>query len=788
MTERLRLLLIEDSDDDAQLILREVRHGGFEVESLRVETPDELSAALSDREWDLVMCDYSLPQFTALDALEILKASGLDLPVLIISGTIGEESAVTALKRGAHDFLIKGNLPRLVPAIRRELADAGVRRQHRRAQAALEESEARFRAWIEYSSDLVTVTDREGHIQYESPSGEHLLGYPHGELLGRNLADLVHPHDTRKISALLSEDGAEGAEVASAEFRLRHQDGTWRDFEGSRRVYRDAQGAVSFIINSRDITERKQRGRELEAIASLTASLRAARSLQEILSHLLVETLSMTECDAGSIWLHDATTGEIHQAVQTGWPEAAPIADRRRKDVPSLVVAAGEAITVREFCSDPRVAPENRDHFPPGMGGVCLPLRTGEGIVGVMCVFTNLPRELTAGEMRVLAALAEIGGSAIQRMILFEQSVRQVEQLAALRAIDLAITGSFDLRLSLNTILEHVIKQLNIDCADVLLLSPETQNLKYGYGRGFKTRRIESTVLRLGQGFAGRSALQREIIFVEDLSKADGSFHRSELVKEESFVSYCVVPLLAKGRVEGVLEIFNRAMLTPSYEWREYLEALAGQAAIAIDNVSLFRELQQSNFELAIAYDATIEGWSHALDLRDRDTEGHTQRVTEASLRLARHLNVQEDELTHMKRGALLHDIGKMGVPDSILHKPGPLTDKEWEVMRQHPQYAHDMLTPISFLRRALDIPYAHHEWWDGTGYPRGLRGERIPLVARIFSVVDVWDALTSTRPYRTAWPEQEALEHIQAGSGSHFDPRVVSAFMKVVASGEADS
>ena len=283
MTERLRLLLIEDSDDDAQLILREVRRGGFEVESLRVETPDELSAALSDREWDLVMCDYSLPQFTALDALEILKASGLDLPVLIISGTIGEESAVTALKRGAHDFLIKGNLPRLVPAIRRELADAAVRREHRRAQAALEESEARFRAWIEYSSDLVTVTDQEGHIQYESPSGEHLLGYPHGELLGRNLAELVHPHDTRKISALLSEDGAEGAEVASAEFRLRHQDGTWRDFEGSRRVYRDAQGAVSFIINSRDITERKQRGRELEAIASLTASLRAARSLQEIL-------------------------------------------------------------------------------------------------------------------------------------------------------------------------------------------------------------------------------------------------------------------------------------------------------------------------------------------------------------------------------------------------------------------------------------------------------------------------------------------------------------------------
>jgi HD-GYP domain-containing protein (c-di-GMP phosphodiesterase class II) len=366
-------------------------------------------------------------------------------------------------------------------------------------------------------------------------------------------------------------------------------------------------------------------------------------------------------------------------------------------------------------------------------------------------------------------------------MILFEQSVKQVEQLAALRAIDLAISGSFDLRLSLNTLLEQVIKQLGIDAADILLLSPETQSLKYAYGRGFKTRRIDSTHLQLGECFAGRAALQREIIFVEDLTKAGESFLRTELLEEEGFVFYCAVPLLAKGRIEGVLEIFNRSPLSPSYEWRDFLEALAGQAAIAIDNVSLFRELQQSSYELAMAYDATIAGWSHALDLRDRDTEGHTQRVTEDSLKLARRMNVQEEELTHMKRGALLHDIGKMGVPDKILHKPGPLTEVEWEVMRQHPQYAYDMLTPISYLRRALDIPYAHHEWWDGTGYPRGLSGERIPVAARIFAVVDVWDALTSTRPYRAAWSEQEALDYIQAGSGSHFDPRVVTAFLEAM-------
>src|SRR5581483_9371106 len=131
-----------------------------------------------------------------------------------------------------------------------------------------------------------------------------------------------------------------------------------------------------------------------------------------------------------------------------------------------------------------------------------------------------------------------------------------------------------------------------------------------------------------------------------------------------------------------------------------------------------------------------------------------------------------------VRRGALLHDIGKMGVPDNILLKPGKLTDEEWEIMRRHPQYAFDLLTPISYLRRSLDIPFCHHEKWDGTGYPRGLKGEEIPLVARIFAVVDVWDAVTSDRPYRPAWTKDQALKHIQEQSGSHFDPRVVRTFL----------
>jgi HD-GYP domain-containing protein (c-di-GMP phosphodiesterase class II) len=183
------------------------------------------------------------------------------------------------------------------------------------------------------------------------------------------------------------------------------------------------------------------------------------------------------------------------------------------------------------------------------------------------------------------------------------------------------------------------------------------------------------------------------------------------------------------------------------------------------------------------AYETTLEGWARALELRDRETEGHTRRVTELTLRLARYMGVSESELVNIHRGVLLHDIGKMGVPDHILKKRGPLSEEEWEEMRMHPVYAYNLLSPISYLRSALDIPYCHHEHWDGGGYPRGLKGEQIPLSARIFSVVDVWDALLTDRPYREAWPEEKVKNYIKEAAGTILDPHVVEVFFKMMSS-----
>jgi putative two-component system response regulator len=191
--------------------------------------------------------------------------------------------------------------------------------------------------------------------------------------------------------------------------------------------------------------------------------------------------------------------------------------------------------------------------------------------------------------------------------------------------------------------------------------------------------------------------------------------------------------------------------------------------------------LRTANKRLSDAYEATIEGWSHAMDLRDRETEGHSRRVTELSIKLAQAMGMSEEEIVHLRHGALLHDMGKIGIPDSILHKPDDLTEQEWAIMRQHPRFAFEMLNSIEYLREALEIPYFHHEKWDGTGYPQGLKGEQIPIAARIFAVADVWDALTSDRPYRPDWSREAALNYIQEQSGKHFDPRVVELFFKVI-------
>jgi response regulator RpfG family c-di-GMP phosphodiesterase len=380
----------------------------------------------------------------------------------------------------------------------------------------------------------------------------------------------------------------------------------------------------------------------------------------------------------------------------------------------------------------------------------------------------------------LLTILAEITGNSIHRVQLYDQSQKQVKRLTTLRDIDAAIASSFDLRLTLNILMDQTINHLNVDAVDVGLYQPDIQSLTYLASAGFQTSSPTRPQIRFGEGLAGKAIARQSTLHVVDLQNAPETKHEA-VIRREGFVTYIGIPLIVKGQIKGVFEIFHRTPLSPTPDWMDFLHTLAGQAAIAMESTQLFEKLQRSNQELMQAYDTTLEGWARALEIRDRETEGHTRRVTDMTLRLARFMGISESEMVNIHRGVLLHDIGKMGVRDDILKKTGPLTDPEWVEMRQHPVYAYNLLSPIAYLRGALDIPYCHHEHWDGSGYPRGLKGEQIPLSARIFSVIDIWDALLSDRPYRKAWPREKVVGYLNEVAGIILDPAVVEVFFRML-------
>jgi putative nucleotidyltransferase with HDIG domain len=525
----------------------------------------------------------------------------------------------------------------------------------------------------------------------------------------------------------------------------------------------------------------KRRAARLIEILQLSVKLVTSYEKNAMLNHLVARAAEIMESATCTVMLIDAEANEAVLAAQIGLPESTAKELRVPLALPIIqrMLETGEPLILADINHQ---APEMRKVLvrPDIQAFFAYPMALESRVIGIITFSKLTTYSPSAEEIAACQLLAERVAIAQENARLFEETNRSLRQVQSLHTIDITIASSFDLRLTLNILLEQTRTQLGVDAVDILVYNPHTQVLDYAAGIGFRTTALQGTHLRLGQGYAGIAGLERKTVHVSNLRGRKTDFLRSPNFSAEDFGTYIGVPLIAKGQIKGVLETYHRSPLKPDQIWMDFLETLAKQAAIAIDNATLFSDLQTSNAELTLAYDSTLTGWSKALDLRDKETEGHTQRVVETTIRLARAIGVIEAELTNVRRGALLHDIGKMGIPDEILHKPGPLSAEEWATMRQHPVHAREMLSPIAYLRPALDIPYNHHEKWDGSGYPNGLKGEQTPLAARIFAVVDVFDALTSNRPYRPAWPREKALDYIREQAGKHFDPAVVEMFLKI--------
>ena len=506
MDKPLRVLFIEDNPDDIELLLRALKKEGYEPIYRRVDTDHDLRLALLNEEWDIVLCDWAIPGFDAPAALDVVQSSPREVPFVIVSGTVGEETAVAAMRSGAHDFLVKGNLRRLAPIIERELAESRLRRERNKVE---------------------------------------------GDLRNREVM--------------------------------------------------------------------------LATIGALAERLVRVEEIDEVVRDVLQAVGKATGADRAFLYRHrlPRPEGPVLSSLACEWagPEGLP-----RLGDPSL-------------------------------------------------------RDMVWSEM----GMAD-GAAALER--------GETVQLLA-----------------------------------------------------------------------------------RDLT---GPLHR--LTYDLGMRSFILVPIRIESGWWGTVGL---ADLSEEREWTDGessgLRTLANTIGAAVERANLMERVQGAHAALLESYDRTLDGWSRALELRDKETEGHSRRVTELTVRIARHMGIEGDELANVRRGALLHDIGKMGIPDAILFKPGPLTDEEWQVMRLHPLFAYDLLASIPFLAGAVQIPYCHHERWDGNGYPRGLRGEEIPLGARIFAVADVWDAMRSDRPYSSAQPAETALATIEGEAGKAFDPAVVQAFQEVM-------
>jgi len=609
---------------------------------------------------------------------------------------------------------------------------------------------------------LTWIADHKGLIQFLEGDLPLNIKMAPGKAAGKSLFKIFsdYPAIIEKFQAAL--DGTPASAVTDD--ASQHWEWRFYPFKANRKAPR---GVVGIAFDYSFQQELWHKG----ALMDAAAALRKAHTREEMPPVIVGELRQQLDIDQAVLVL--GSPPEDPFELHSTWSR-----EEQGDDVDQALA---------EILADPQLIDKlssiGRDQkgYPPQLksaGLIGFPLIAHSEVLGALWVGRQQP--FSEVELRLIDGIAEMSASAFQRAGQHEITQLRLERMAALRAIDQAISGSFNLNLTLHIILEQVASQLNVDAADVFLVDPVTLEATYAEGRGFQRYKPRPGATQARDSLVRRVLQKREPLAIPDLYKESPTLFRGKMFALEGFRSYFGIPLIAKGKILGVLEVFHRKPLQVDDEWFDFLQTLGTQAAIAMDNAALVENLRRSNLELDLAYSTTLEGWVRALDLRDKTTGEHTHRVVERTLKLAQAVEIPDKQLVHIRRGALLHDIGKLVVPDSILNKKGPLTPEERVQIEKHPGYAREMLEPIEFLRPALPIPYAHHEKWDGTGYPDRISGDHIPLAARVFALIDVWDALSSPRPYRDAWPQKKIYTYIREQSGSHFDPQVVEMWEKV--------
>ncbi|HVN53668.1 MAG TPA: GAF domain-containing protein [Anaerolineaceae bacterium] len=667
--------------------------------------------------------------------------------------------------------------------------------QRKQTEQALQKNEALLRLMLDSLPVGVWIADKRGQVFQANPAASQIWGSD-SATQSHQIQEFKGwwPKTGEQIS---KEDWASSRAIQKGETSLNEEidilafDGTRKTILNSAIPILDEQKNIQgAIIVNQDMTGEKRREREREAILTVSAALRSASTRDEMVTIVCQQLDDLLAVDGIAILVQrvePAQPGSLEVGAASGcWSsQVGKTIEQDQSSYQALDPAHLKLVNFQFENSLPNPG------LPTAENDVLVevPLETRDGVLGAVWMVKKA--EFSSLEVSVTTAVADITANALHRLALFERTSRYAEQMRVVSEIGHTLAERMDLPGIYSKLAEGVLK-LYADSAAVIIAlynaETETIHCTYGLVDGKVINPLELPPIPLvssRQGQQSEVVRRRAPVIATDLkktanTKGNNSDHKSEITQSALFV-----PMLSRGKVLGVLQIQSHIPNRFTQEDANLLGLVANTAAVAIENARLFSELQHSHSELSLAYDSTLEGWAHALELRDQETKDHSQRVVDYTLRLGQRLGIPETDLIHVRRGALLHDIGKMGISDQILNKPGSLSEEEWARMRQHPVFAYEMLKSIGYLRPALDIPYCHHEKWDGSGYPRNLAGEQIPLAARIFAVVDVWDALISDRPYRPAWTPEQALAYIAVQAGKHFDPQVVAAFLDMIHKGD---
>lgn len=630
----------------------------------------------------------------------------------------------------------------------------GVILENHRLRQESDEAQRRYSFVATMTSDYACAyrrrADGSAVLVWETPGREALLGAsaPTPAHIHEWEA-LAHPHDRLRLRAFhLS---MWHTPQASIEYRLRDAHGTWRWITLTSRL----EDATTCYLVMRDSTAQRQQEHARHALLTLAQGLRTADTFDAAIQALLNSLMHLYEADGVAfIPLHSALPSHALGLLNNG------VAIRRW--LQSVNAQNSKTLPLLEYQN-------TRYH------AVSTTITSHNNPLGVLILLRSVP--LDQHEITLLQSLCDFAANALHRLNLHAETRRQLRLLQSLRRIDMSIVGSMDTLLPLSAFAQEAVQHLPITSVAVYTFNDMEQTFERLLWHGGVMPATCPAIIS-----ATQPPWQTLVRTQKPLHLSAEQPEWAQTFLKTLCTPFCeAIPLIAKGKLQGLVLFFAHA----AYHHDEHLAAtrdmLVGQAAIALDNGRMVSAIQRLNFDLQLAYEETIEGWARLLDLRDEETEGHSRRVADLTMQMCHALNIPEDQLRFIRYGALLHDIGKMVIADTILRKPAPLSEEEFEIMRTHPGIAQRILSRIHFLEPALTIPYCHHEKWDGTGYPRGLKGEEIPIEARIFAIVDVYDALTHDRPYRKALSHEQALAYIRSQRGQHFEPRLVDLFERII-------